>query len=209
MDTNPPILAKNPQGPPVASGKPQRPPAQIRSTLPLNSRGRFLIPPWMPYSRIQEWCIYGIIYHYAPFLLSTPMVTVSGPNSMIPNQGPKIHHQFQRRTLQLIRLAIHGGYQKTVPGPQPPGPQELGWQFFQDYSKGHSKRLFTIQSVFKAESTSILLGQLNWSIQAAINQPVCSWPNWANSYSTVGIQSHSSIFKMARAVLAQLRQYSR
>ncbi|MBW0546889.1 hypothetical protein O181_086604 [Austropuccinia psidii MF-1] len=28
----------------------------------------------------------GIIYHYAPFLLSNPMVTVSGPNYVIPNQ---------------------------------------------------------------------------------------------------------------------------
>ncbi|MBW0503293.1 hypothetical protein O181_043008 [Austropuccinia psidii MF-1] len=39
--------------------------------------------------------------------------------------------------------------------------------------------------------------------------PVCPWPNWANSYSTVGIQSHSSVLKMARTVLAQFRQYSR
>ncbi|MBW0475197.1 hypothetical protein O181_014912 [Austropuccinia psidii MF-1] len=38
--------------------------------------------------------------------------------------------------------------------------------------------------------------------------PVCPWPNWANSYSTVGIQSHSSILKMTRTVLAQFRQYS-
>ncbi|MBW0572076.1 hypothetical protein O181_111791 [Austropuccinia psidii MF-1] len=37
--------------------------------------------------------------------------------------------------------------------------------------------------------------------------PVCPWPNWANSYSTVGIQSHSSILNMARAVLTQSRQY--
>ncbi|MBW0468785.1 hypothetical protein O181_008500 [Austropuccinia psidii MF-1] len=35
----------------------------------------------------------------------------------------------------------------------------------------------SIQSAFKASSISILLGQLNWSIQAAINQPVCTWPN--------------------------------
>ncbi|MBW0561096.1 hypothetical protein O181_100811 [Austropuccinia psidii MF-1] len=34
----------------------------------------------------QEWCIYGIIYHYAPLLLSNPMVTLSGPNYVIPNQ---------------------------------------------------------------------------------------------------------------------------
>ncbi|MBW0592980.1 hypothetical protein O181_132695 [Austropuccinia psidii MF-1] len=65
------------------------------------------------------------------------------------------------------------------------------------------------QSVDKASSISIFLGQLNWSIQAAINQPVCTWPNWANSYSTVGIHSHSSNFKMARSVLTQFRQYSR
>ncbi|MBW0566693.1 hypothetical protein O181_106408 [Austropuccinia psidii MF-1] len=65
------------------------------------------------------------------------------------------------------------------------------------------------QSVVKASSISILLGQLNWSIQVAINQPVCIWLNWANSYSTVGIQSHCSNFKMARSVLTQFRQYSR
>ncbi|MBW0474040.1 hypothetical protein O181_013755 [Austropuccinia psidii MF-1] len=39
--------------------------------------------------------------------------------------------------------------------------------------------------------------------------PVCPWPNWANSYSTVGIQSHSSILNMARALLTQFKQYSR
>ncbi|MBW0567508.1 hypothetical protein O181_107223 [Austropuccinia psidii MF-1] len=64
------------------------------------------------------------------------------------------------------------------------------------------------QSVVKASSISILLGKLNWSIQVAINQPVCTWPNWENSYSTVGIHSHSSNFKMTRSVLTQFRQYS-
>ncbi|MBW0496630.1 hypothetical protein O181_036345 [Austropuccinia psidii MF-1] len=39
---------------------------------------------------------------------------------------PKIYHQFQRRTLQLISLEIHGGYQKTISGPQPPGPVGVG-----------------------------------------------------------------------------------
>ncbi|MBW0482219.1 hypothetical protein O181_021934 [Austropuccinia psidii MF-1] len=65
------------------------------------------------------------------------------------------------------------------------------------------------QSVVKSKSISILFGQLNWSIQAAINQPVCNWPNWANSYCTVGIKSHTSNFKMAGPVLTQFRQYSR
>ncbi|MBW0508940.1 hypothetical protein O181_048655 [Austropuccinia psidii MF-1] len=36
----------------------------------------------------QEWCIYGKIYHYAPFLLSNPMVTLLGPNYVIPDQVP-------------------------------------------------------------------------------------------------------------------------
>ncbi|MBW0499280.1 hypothetical protein O181_038995 [Austropuccinia psidii MF-1] len=36
----------------------------------------------------QDWCIFGIIYHYAPFLLRNPMVTLSGPNYVIPNQVP-------------------------------------------------------------------------------------------------------------------------
>ncbi|MBW0565344.1 hypothetical protein O181_105059 [Austropuccinia psidii MF-1] len=31
--------------------------------------------------------------------------------------------------------------------------------------------------------------------------PVCPWPNWVNSYYTVGIQSHSSILKIGRTVL--------
>ncbi|MBW0567818.1 hypothetical protein O181_107533 [Austropuccinia psidii MF-1] len=101
----------------MASGNPQRPPAKLKSTLPLSSRGRFPIPPCTLHSRMQDWCIYGIIYHYAPFLLSNPMVMFSGPNSIILNQGPKVHHQFQRRTLQLISLAIHGGVTTTKNDP--------------------------------------------------------------------------------------------
>ncbi|MBW0581777.1 hypothetical protein O181_121492 [Austropuccinia psidii MF-1] len=73
--------------------------------------------------------------------------------------------------------------------------------FIQDYSKGILRGNTIFQSVVKASSISILLGQLNWSIQASINQPVCPWPNWANSITQFN-------FKMARTVLAQFRQYS-
>ncbi|MBW0462526.1 hypothetical protein O181_002241 [Austropuccinia psidii MF-1] len=62
----------------MASENHQRLPAQLPE--------RFLLPQCTPYSRHQEWCIYGIIYHYAPFLLSNPMVTLSGPNYVIPTQ---------------------------------------------------------------------------------------------------------------------------
>ncbi|MBW0462536.1 hypothetical protein O181_002251 [Austropuccinia psidii MF-1] len=72
----------------MASGNHQRPPDQLQARIPLQFRGRFLLPQFIPYSRIQEWCIYGIIYHYAPFFLSNPIVTFSGPNYMIPNKVP-------------------------------------------------------------------------------------------------------------------------
>ncbi|MBW0481114.1 hypothetical protein O181_020829 [Austropuccinia psidii MF-1] len=104
----------------------QRPPEQLSSILALKLRGIPPISPCTPYSRLQEWCIYGIIHLYAPLLLSNLMVTFSGPNSMIPNQGPKIQFPFQSRTLQVINLAIHGSYQKTIQGPQPPFPAAVG-----------------------------------------------------------------------------------
>ncbi|MBW0462982.1 hypothetical protein O181_002697 [Austropuccinia psidii MF-1] len=93
-----------------------QPPEATRSTQDWDSlpvQGKIPLPSMHYVLKDQEWCIYGMIYHYAPFLLRNPMVTFSGPNSMIPNQGPKIHHQFQRRILQLISLAIYGSYQKT------------------------------------------------------------------------------------------------
>ncbi|MBW0591269.1 hypothetical protein O181_130984 [Austropuccinia psidii MF-1] len=49
------------------------------------------------------------------------MVTFSGTN-----QGHKFQFPFLRRTLQLIILAIHGGYQKSIQGPQPPGSAGVG-----------------------------------------------------------------------------------
>ncbi|MBW0503979.1 hypothetical protein O181_043694 [Austropuccinia psidii MF-1] len=73
---------------PMASGNHQRPPAQLQSRITLKFRGRLFLPQCTLYSRIQEWCIYGIIYHYAPFLLRNPMVTFPGPNYVIPNQVP-------------------------------------------------------------------------------------------------------------------------
>ncbi|MBW0520179.1 hypothetical protein O181_059894 [Austropuccinia psidii MF-1] len=81
--------------------------------------------------------------------------------------------------------------------------------FIGDYSKGIIRGYKVFQSVVKASSTSILLGQLNWSIQASINQPVCPWPNWGNSIFHCGNSITQFNFKMPRTVLAQFRQYSR
>ncbi|MBW0558617.1 hypothetical protein O181_098332 [Austropuccinia psidii MF-1] len=71
---------------------------QLRKHSP-QLKGNSFIPPCTPYSRLQEWCIYGIIYHYAPFLLRNSIVTFSGPNATLPNQVPKIQLPLQRRIL--------------------------------------------------------------------------------------------------------------
>ncbi|MBW0569567.1 hypothetical protein O181_109282 [Austropuccinia psidii MF-1] len=81
--------------------------------------------------------------------------------------------------------------------------------FIQEYSKGILRGYTVFQSVIKASSITILLGQLNWSIQESINQPVCPWPNWANSIFHCGNSITQFNFKMARTVLARFRQYSR
>ncbi|MBW0564248.1 hypothetical protein O181_103963 [Austropuccinia psidii MF-1] len=97
-------MAIEPVGPNFGHGPPW-PLATIRghqtssASTPLSLREIPSIPPCTPYSRLQEWCIYGIIYHYAPFFLSNSMVMFSGTNSTFPNQGPKIQHPFQRRIL--------------------------------------------------------------------------------------------------------------
>ncbi|MBW0490383.1 hypothetical protein O181_030098 [Austropuccinia psidii MF-1] len=149
-------------------------------------KGISSFPSYHPYSRLQAWYIYGIIYHYAPFLLSNPMVTFSGPNSTFPNQGLKSQHPFRRRINQLISLTSYGGNQKTLQGSQPPVSAGVGLaQFIQDYSRAILKRYYIISISCQGIKYSILLGQLNSSVQASFNQPVWSWPNWAIPYSTV------------------------
>ncbi|MBW0510401.1 hypothetical protein O181_050116 [Austropuccinia psidii MF-1] len=76
---------KGPQEPrfgkfqPLGFGNNQRPQDQAQQGFPFIQGKDFSSPmysvPW-----IQEWCIYGMIYHYALILLSNPMVMVSGPN---------------------------------------------------------------------------------------------------------------------------------
>ncbi|MBW0497455.1 hypothetical protein O181_037170 [Austropuccinia psidii MF-1] len=85
------------------------------------------------------------------------MVTFSGRNPTVPNQGPKVQHPSQRRTCQLISLAIHGGNQKIIQGPQAPDSAGVGHQVFQ-YSLENSIGPYRLQ----------------------FNQPVSPWRNRAN-----------------------------
>ncbi|MBW0591708.1 hypothetical protein O181_131423 [Austropuccinia psidii MF-1] len=99
LDTN---LAINPVGPIFGHGLPWTNISAMASgnhqissvSLPLNLWGILSIPSYHPYSRLQVWCIYGIIYHYAPFLLSNPMVMFSGPISTFLYQGLKVQRPF-------------------------------------------------------------------------------------------------------------------
>ncbi|MBW0522071.1 hypothetical protein O181_061786 [Austropuccinia psidii MF-1] len=116
------------------------------------------------------------------------MVTFSGPNSVFPSQGPKIQFPFQRRTSQLISRAIHGGNQRTIQGSQSPGPAGVGCQGIKYLNTAWTTQLVRTGG---NQSSGMYLAQL------------------ANSYFTVGIQSHISNFKLARSVLTHFRQYSR
>ncbi|MBW0542845.1 hypothetical protein O181_082560 [Austropuccinia psidii MF-1] len=60
--------------------------APSRDSPPI--QGKTSLPSLHSVLKDQEWCIYGIIYHYAPFFLSNPMVTLSVPNYVIPNEVP-------------------------------------------------------------------------------------------------------------------------
>ncbi|MBW0495074.1 hypothetical protein O181_034789 [Austropuccinia psidii MF-1] len=123
-----PELAKKALGPlwtpfsSMASGNPQRPPAsQIHSSPQLKGK----IFPFLHAPRTQG-CRDGIIYHYAPFFLSNPMVTLSGSISMTPNQGPQIPLPISKEDSSAHQSGNHGGYQKIISGPQPPGPAGVG-----------------------------------------------------------------------------------
>ncbi|MBW0574131.1 hypothetical protein O181_113846 [Austropuccinia psidii MF-1] len=210
MDTKMAIKPVGPKfghGPPwtifqaMASGNHQRPLNRLRKLSP-QLQGNYSNPPCTPYSTLQEWCIYGIIYHYAPFLLSKSMVTFSGQN-----QGLKIQHPFLKDD-SLTHQSGNQWWQSEDHSRIPITWPCRSWvgNFFQDYSKGILRGNKIFQSAVKASSISILLGQLNWSMQASINQPVCPWPNWANSIFHRGNSITQFNFKMARTLLAQFRQ---
>ncbi|MBW0481193.1 hypothetical protein O181_020908 [Austropuccinia psidii MF-1] len=109
---------------PMASGNHQRPPAQLPESFPLIIRGRLLLPQCALYSRIQEWCIYGIIYHYEPFFLSNPMVNFSGPNQ-VPNSSPIL-----KEDLSAIQSGNSlAATRRSFKDPNYLALQELGCQF--------------------------------------------------------------------------------
>ncbi|MBW0534797.1 hypothetical protein O181_074512 [Austropuccinia psidii MF-1] len=76
-----PTLAKNTQKDTktqvMDSGNHQRPPATFKGFSP-QDQGNLVPAQWAQACRNQDWCIYGIIYHYAPFFLRNTTMIVSG-----------------------------------------------------------------------------------------------------------------------------------
>ncbi|MBW0569028.1 hypothetical protein O181_108743 [Austropuccinia psidii MF-1] len=194
MDT---ILAINPigpnfgHGPPwtnssaMASGNHQRPPDQLSPSFPSTPGDFFLsfIPSVLKVAGMVH------IWYYIP--LCTIFAQKSNGDVFrtqfhLSNSRSQIPTPFRRRINQLISLTSYGGNQKTLQGSQPPVSAGVGLvQFIQDYSRAILKRYYIISISCQGIKYSILLGQLNSSIQASFNQPVWSWPNWAIPYSTV------------------------
>ncbi|MBW0591040.1 hypothetical protein O181_130755 [Austropuccinia psidii MF-1] len=77
----------------------------------------------------QEWCIYGIIYHYAPFLFSNPMVTLSGPNYVTPNQVPNPSSILKQDVSAIQSGNSLADTRRPFKDPNHQALQELGCQF--------------------------------------------------------------------------------
>ncbi|MBW0527041.1 hypothetical protein O181_066756 [Austropuccinia psidii MF-1] len=139
----------------------------------------------------QKWCIYGIIYHYAPFLLRNPMVTLSEPNYIIPSQAPS-PSPFLKKDFSAIQSSNSlAATRRPFEDPNHLALQRLGCHLLIRTIMREIIRGYQYFQSLSRHQTSEFLEQLNWSIQVVINNPVWPWPNWDNSYSTVGIQSHS------------------
>ncbi|MBW0541109.1 hypothetical protein O181_080824 [Austropuccinia psidii MF-1] len=88
----------------MASGNHQRPPAQLKTRIPLQLRGRLLLLQCTLYSMIQEWT------KLSDYKSSTQSITI-----------------FKGGIFSYSVWKLPGGYQKTIQGPQPPGPAGVGF----------------------------------------------------------------------------------
>ncbi|MBW0477917.1 hypothetical protein O181_017632 [Austropuccinia psidii MF-1] len=99
-------------------------------------RGRTLLHQCTPYQMIQEGCIYGIIYHYAPILLRNPMEMLSGPNYVFTIQVPKSITHFKGGLFSHSVLQSLAGTQRPFEDPNHLALQELGCIFFSRVFQG-------------------------------------------------------------------------
>ncbi|MBW0555826.1 hypothetical protein O181_095541 [Austropuccinia psidii MF-1] len=152
-----------------------KPPEAIRSSqfkLSLHFKGNSSIPPCTLYSRLQEWCIYGIIYHYAPFFLSNSMVKFSGPNYIFPIKFPKSNAHFEGGLLNSSFWKSMAAIRRPFKHPNLLALQQLGWQFHSGLFQGafseviHSLNQFSRHQVFNTPWTTQL-------VHTGVNQSTC------------------------------------
>ncbi|MBW0593052.1 hypothetical protein O181_132767 [Austropuccinia psidii MF-1] len=111
----------------MASGNHQRPPAQSKDSPPV--QGKTSLSLMHSVLKDQEWCIYGIIYHHAPFFLRKQMLTLSGPNHAVPNQVPN-PSQISKEDLSAIQSGNSlAATRRPFEDPNHLALQELGCQF--------------------------------------------------------------------------------
>ncbi|MBW0573790.1 hypothetical protein O181_113505 [Austropuccinia psidii MF-1] len=89
-----------------------------------------------PLPRIQAWCIYGTIYHYAPIFLCNPMVMFSGPNYAIPIQVPKSITHFEGSFFSHSVLQSLAATRRPFENPNHLALQELGGSFLAGLFQG-------------------------------------------------------------------------
>ncbi|MBW0506676.1 hypothetical protein O181_046391 [Austropuccinia psidii MF-1] len=128
---------KGPQDPnwPLSTPGIWQPPEATSKVSP-QFRGITLLHQFTLYQRIQAWCIYGMIYHYAPILLRNPMIMLSGPNDVVSIKVPKsISHFkgsiFSHSVLQSLVVA-----RRPFEDPNHPALQELGCILFSGLFQG-------------------------------------------------------------------------
>ncbi|MBW0514649.1 hypothetical protein O181_054364 [Austropuccinia psidii MF-1] len=167
----------------MASGKRQRPSDELSSIFPLTLRGilSLLHAPCTQGCRSGTYMVLYTIMHHFCSAIQWSRFQDPIPPFQIKVLSSNTHFEGGLLNSSVWKSDDHSRIPK-------PGPAGVGLAIHSELFQGTILRGYEFfPSVFKASSISILLGQLNWSIEASINQPVCTWPNLANSYSTVGI----------------------
>ncbi|MBW0516341.1 hypothetical protein O181_056056 [Austropuccinia psidii MF-1] len=122
------------------------------------------------------------------------MVTFSGQNNTIPNQGPKSKAHFERGFFNSSVWQSMAAIQTPFKDPNHLALQELGQQFHSGLFQGNSQRLYSLSISFQGSKyfNTAWTTQLVHTGDNSINLYVLG-PIRPIKSSTVGIQSHSSI----------------
>ncbi|MBW0483480.1 hypothetical protein O181_023195 [Austropuccinia psidii MF-1] len=120
---------------PLASGKHQKPPAQVKKAFP-SIQGKDSPSQMYSIPRIQAWCIYGIIYQYAPIFLNNPIVMLSGPDYAFSIKVPKSITHFEGGYFSHSVLQFLVATRRPFKNPNHLALQDLGCIFVSELFQG-------------------------------------------------------------------------